>query len=311
MKNPFYQKDIISCNELTKEDIAILFETASDIRKRVTEGKSIDTLAGKILSLLFFEPSSRTFSSFVSAMQRLGGGIIPITDVSHTSLVKGETFEDTVTTFSRLSDTIVIRHPREGSAKDASAVSDIPVINAGDGAGEHPTQALLDVFTILDHFKDMSSLRVTLAGDLLYGRTVHSLIRLLGLFHVSEIRLVSPTELQMPEDLVSTIQQLSISVSQTQDLADAISDTDVLYMTRVQKERFTDPLGYERLKDSFVITPETMKHLPKNAILMHPLPRIHEIAKEVDSDSRSMYFREQIPNGMYIRMALLSLILKK
>ena len=187
----------------------------------------------------------------------------------------------------------------------------MPVINAGDGAGEHPTQALLDLFTIADHFKSLSQLTVTFVGDLLYGRTVHSLAQLLFLYRPAEIRLVSPKELRMPQALMEKIATAGVVARETEDLEGALQDSDVLYMTRIQKERFSDPLAYVRLKDSFCVTQRSMKKLKKTAILMHPFPRVNEIDIAVDSDPRALYLREQIPNGMYVRMALLSLILSK
>lgn len=282
-------KHILSAGDFSKDDIENVFALA---RRKVWP-----RLAGKVMAALFYEPSTRTYGSFLSAMQRLGGGFIPLNGMGNTSVGKGETFRDTVETFSKLSDIIVVRHPDVGSAHIAAEVSLVPVINAGDGRGEHPTQALLDLFTIQSHFPDISDLTITLVGDLKNGRTVHSLYSLLLLYHTKKINFVSPRELAMP------------GITGSDDLEKVLPETDVLYMTRVQKERFSDPLVYERLKDSFCVTPMTMKKLKKTAILMHPLPRINEISTDVDSDRRSLYFREQIQNGMYVRMALLSRIL--
>jgi len=288
-----YQKDILKIADISHDDIDTLFELAKKMRME----SSSNILAGKVMTALYYEPSSRTFGSFISAMQRLGGGIIPLQGVAFSSVVKGETLADTVETFSRLSDIIVFRHPDEGSAQIAADASHVPVINAGDGIGEHPTQALLDLFTICDHFDDISDLTITFVGDLKNGRTVHSLRSLLSLYHPKKINFVSPPELAIS------------GVAGSDNLEEVLPETDVLYMTRVQKERFTDPLEYARVKDSFRVTGDTMKKLKKTAILMHPFPRVNEISLEVDDDPRAVYLREQIPNGLYVRMALLSLIL--
>jgi aspartate carbamoyltransferase len=302
-------KHIVSIAGFEPAAVEKVFEVARDMRSLVEKKGASSLLSGRIMATLFYEPSSRTYGSFVSAMQRLGGGVIPLQSMEHSSVVKGETFEDTIATFGKLADVIVLRHAQEGSASKAATISSVPVINAGDGADEHPTQALLDVFTMHDHFADFSKIRITLVGDLLYGRTVHSLIQLLGRYKPVEIRLVSPKELRMPSVLVEKLEQSGVALQQTDQLQQVIGDTDVLYMTRVQKERFADVLEYERLKDSFQVTDETMKLLKKESILMHPFPRVHEISPSVDQDPRALYIREQIPNGLYVRMALLSMVL--
>lgn len=293
MKNNFYGKNFVSVSSLTKEDIALVFSTARNMKN------PSNVLQGKIMTALFYEPSSRTYGSFISAMQRLGGGFIPIQGVAYSSVSKGETLEDTVATFARLSDIIVLRHPDEGAAGIAANVSTVPVINAGDGTGEHPTQALLDLYTIQSHFQDISNLMITFAGDLKNGRTVHSLRALLSMYKPKKIHYISPPELTLPDAHGSL------------DLEAVLSETDVLYVTRVQKERFSDAAEYERLKNVFCITAGTMKKLKKSAILMHPFPRVGEIVPPVDTDARAVYLREQISNGLYVRMALLSLILNK
>jgi len=309
MKNGLHGKHIVTIENISPDDMERIMAQARSMRDLVLKKGSSDILSGKIMAALFYEPSSRTFGSFVSAMQRLGGGIIPLQGMTYSSVVKGETLEDTVETFSRLSDVIILRHGQEGSADRATRVSQVPLINAGDGAGEHPTQAMLDLFTIVDHFGDISHLTFTFVGDLLYGRTVHSLMQLVSRYNPKEIRLVSPKELQIPKALVEKVETSGVTVHQTDVLKETLGDTDVLYMTRVQKERFADPLVYERLKNSFHVTVETMKQLKKTSVLMHPFPRVNEIAPDVDSDPRALYLREQIPNGLYVRMALLSLIL--
>jgi aspartate carbamoyltransferase len=306
--NTFFGKDILSTSQFTRDDVEIVLERACKMREIIKTAGATDLLHGKIMTALFYEPSSRTYGSFISAMQRLGGGFIPLQGVTYSSVAKGETLEDTVATFSNYSDVVVLRHPQVGAAKLAAAASTVPVINAGDGPGEHPTQALLDMFTIIDHLGSVDGKTITLVGDLLNGRTVHSLVTLLQLYKPKAINLVAPKELQMPPE---TVRDIKTPVFETESLDEVLSGTDVLYVTRVQKERFQNLTVYEKLKDRFVITGETMNKLGTTAILMHPFPRVSEIATEVDSDPRALYLREQIKNGMYVRMALLSLILNK
>lgn len=305
MKNNFFGKDIITIGHLTTEDIELLFSETRRITTLVQRGEASTLLRGNIMAALFYEPSSRTFGSFIAAMQRLGGSVIPLNDMSHLSIAKGETFEDTIGTFSAYADVLVIRHPDAGSLRIAASCASVPVINAGDGIGEHPTQALLDVFTITNHFPDISKLKITIVGDFLYGRTVHSLVQLLTRFHPREIRLVSSNELRLPRKYINQ------SMKETDDLEAVLQDTDVLYMTRIQKERFSDPQLYARLRNNFSLNVNMMAKLKKSAILMHPFPRVGEISPEIDTDSRALYLREQIPNGLYVRMALLLLILKE
>lgn len=301
--------DILSASQFTKDDVTEIVTVTKSMREMVKKKGAADILRGKIMTALFYEPSSRTFGSFVAAMQRLGGGFIPLQGVVYSSVAKGESLPDTVRTFAAFSDCIVLRHPQVGAAHIAAEATDIPVINAGDGIGEHPTQALLDFFTIMDHFGSVRDLTITLAGDLLNGRTVHSLITLLSLFSPKEIRLVSPAVLKIPVKLLENPKKAGIRVTELEGLDDALSKTDVLYVTRVQKERFTDLDVYEKVKYAYIITPDVMKKAKKTAILMHPFPRVGEISPEVDNDPRALYLREQIPNGMYVRMALLSLLL--
>lgn len=309
--NPLYLQDILTSLQFTKSDIDLVFEHTRRMRDMVTTSGANDELAGKIMTALFYEPSSRTFGSFVTAIERLGGGFIPLQGVVYSSVAKGETLEDTVRTFGSFSDIIVIRHPQKGAAKIAADIIDKPVINAGDGPGEHPTQALLDLFTITDHFPSVDGLSMTFVGDLLYGRTVHSLTTLLSLYHPKRITYVSPEELKMPAEFVSMLEKKNISVRQTDILEPELASTDVLYVTRVQKERFRDLNVYEKLKSRYIITNTTMKKLGKRSIVMHPFPRVGEILAEVDQDPRALYIREQMRNGMYVRMALLSLVLIK
>jgi len=310
-RNNFFLKDTLSADQFSAADLQILTKTAEAMKKLVETKGGNDILKGKLMTALFYEPSSRTFGSFIAAMQRLGGSTIPLQGVSYSSVAKGETLADTVRTFGCYSDVIVIRHPEVGSAKIAAEFCDKPIINAGDGVGEHPTQALLDYYTITQHFGSVEGLQITLVGDLLNGRTVHSLSKLLSLNKSITLNLVSPDILCLPQNLIAVLQQRGVTITQHQHLTDVLPETDVLYITRVQKERFTDLDLYEQLKHHYVITPSTLKKAKKSAIVMHPLPRVGEITMDVDLDKRAVYIREEMQNGMYMRMALLALTLLK
>lgn len=305
----FTGKDIISIDQFTPADVERLFAEADAMQQAVTQDGGSDLLKGKLMASLFYEPSTRTSSSFLAAMQRLGGGIIPINEVNYSSVAKGENLEDTVRTLECYSDVIVLRHGKIGAAALAAAQVGIPLINAGDGAGEHPTQALLDLFTIQKELGRIDGLNITLLGDLKNGRTVHSLARLLAMYK-SQLNYVSPNQLRMPAELVATLDAAGVQQYQTDSLDEVIGDSDVLYVTRVQKERMVSDDEYKEVKGSYVITPETMTQAKPNMALMHPLPRVGEISSQVDSDERSAYFR-QMEYGMYVRMALLALVLGK
>ncbi|MCK4883261.1 MAG: aspartate carbamoyltransferase, partial [Candidatus Diapherotrites archaeon] len=264
--------------------------------------------SGKILGSAFFEPSTRTMLSFHSAMQRLGGSVLGFSDPSVTSVKKGECLADTMRTLEAYCDLMVIRHPNEGSAKPSSEFVSIPVINAGDGGREHPIQTLLDVFTIKEKKGSLKGLNVVLCGDLKYGRTVHSLAKALAGLGVN-ISCVSPSELKMPESTTTSIQRKhGVSVVEETDLISAVKDADVLYMTRIQKERFGSPEEYAKVKDCYVVNKKVMSMANENMLLMHPLPRVNEITFDVDSDKRAIFF-EQALNGVFVRMALISLVL--
>jgi aspartate carbamoyltransferase len=270
---------------------------------------TFDLLKGKILTNLFYEPSTRTSSSFTAAMERLGGSVIPISEVKYSSVAKGESLPDTVRTLECYSDVIVLRHPETGAAATAARYARKPIINAGDGTGEHPTQALLDLFTIREELGRLEGLTVTMLGDLKYGRTVHSLSRLLTLYG-AKLNFVSPEILRMPPAIVEELGKSGLVQNEYTQLDSVLAETDVLYVTRVQKERFDDLNVYESVKGAFVITPETMKSAKSQMVLMHPLPRVGEISYEVDADPRAAYFR-QMEYGLYVRMALLAMVLGK
>jgi aspartate carbamoyltransferase len=308
-KAPFYGKDILSVKQFSRSDLEYIFAVAHEMREMVARVGSFDLLKGKILANLFYEPSTRTSSSFTSAMERLGGSVVPINEVRYSSVSKGESLPDTVRTLDCYADIIVLRHPEMGSAALASQYARKPIINAGDGVGEHPTQALLDLFTIVEELKDVDGLTVTMLGDLKYGRTVHSLARLLSLFKV-KINYVSPDILRMPAEIIEELNELGIEQAEYNSLDQIISSTDVLYVTRVQKERFENQEDYESVKGAFVVDTEIMNQAKERMIVMHPLPRVGEITMEVDDDPRAAYFR-QMEYGMYVRMALLAMVLGK
>jgi aspartate carbamoyltransferase len=302
-------KDILHGNQFTKSELQAIMKVASGFEKELKGKGAIPLLKGKLAATLFFEPSTRTRLSFEAAMQRLGGGVISLGAVESSSVAKGETLADTARTVAQYADVIVLRHPRIGSAKEAAEAVDIPVINAGDGAGQHPTQALLDLYTIrkeLGRFKDLT---VCLVGDLKNGRTVHALVEILSHFEV-RFYLVSPTLLQMPEEIIARMKEKGCEFIETDDLALAASRSDLIYMTRIQKERFTDLSEYEKTKGSYIINREFIDRLKKKITILHPLPRVDEINPDVDSYAGAAYFR-QMRNGVYVRMALLSMIFGK
>lgn len=305
----YYGKDIISVKQFSHGDLDYIFGVAREMEEMVRRVGSFDLLKGKILANLFYEPSTRTSSSFTSAMERLGGSVIPISEVRYSSVSKGESLPDTVRTLEAYADVIVLRHPEVGSAELAAKYARKPIINAGDGVGEHPTQALLDLFTIQEEMGSIDGLTVTMVGDLKYGRTVHSLARLLTLFNI-RLNYVSPEILRMPEHIVEEVKARNIPQSEHSSLDDVIAESDVLYVTRVQKERFEDQDIYEKVKSAFVIDPEVLTKAKSDMIVMHPLPRVGEITMEVDDDPRAAYFR-QMEYGLYVRMALLAMVLGK
>ncbi len=304
-----YGQHILSVKQFSREDIEAIFVIAEEMRTMVERVGTFDLLKGKLLASLFYEPSTRTSSSFTAAMERLGGSVIPISEVRYSSVSKGESLPDTVRTLECYSDVIVLRHPEVGAAATAARYVRKPIINAGDGIGEHPTQALLDLFTIREELGNLDGLTVTMLGDLKNGRTVHSLSRLLTLFH-ARINLVSPEMLRMPPEIMEELAAKGVTLSEHRELEAVLPNTDVLYVTRVQKERFADEADYLAHKDAYVITPATLTQAKQKMIVMHPLPRVGEISMEVDDDPRAAYFR-QMEYGLYVRMALLAMVLGK
>jgi aspartate carbamoyltransferase len=306
---PWYGKSIISVKQFSREDLTYIIAVAHEMREMVARVGSFDLLKGKILANLFYEPSTRTSSSFTSAMERLGGSVIPINEVRYSSVAKGESLPDTVRTLECYADVIVLRHPEKGASAKAARYARKPVINAGDGVGEHPTQALLDLFTIQEELRQVDGLTVTMLGDLKYGRTVHSLARLLSLYNV-RLNYVAPKVVAMPRDIIDEVAASGVPQAEYTSLEDCLPETDVLYVTRIQKERFENPEEYEQVKGFYVITPGTLKQAKDRMIVMHPFPRVGEISMEVDDDPRAAYFR-QMEYGLYVRMALLAMVLGK
>lgn len=305
----FYGQHILSVSQFARTDLEYIFAVAAEMRTMVERVGTFDLLKGKILTNLFYEPSTRTSSSFTAAMERLGGSVIPINEVKYSSVAKGESLPDTIRTLECYSDVIVLRHPETGSAATAARYARKPIINAGDGTGEHPTQALLDLFTIREELGRLEGLTVTMLGDLKFGRTVHSLSRLLALYG-AKLNYVSPDILRMPQSIVEELGKFGVEQHEYAQLDPVLAETDVLYVTRVQKERFDDLNVHESVKGAYVISVETMKGAKQQMVLMHPLPRVGEISMDVDTDPRAAYFR-QMEYGLYVRMALLAMVLGK
>ncbi|KAG0278845.1 hypothetical protein BGZ95_002994 [Linnemannia exigua] len=306
--SPFSHRHILSSKQFDRNELHTLFSLAHEMRTQVERNGSIDLLHGKVMCSMFYEPSTRTSCSFQAAMLRLGGTVVGA-DGSSSSVVKGETLADTVRTLGCYGDLIVLRHPAPGSAATAAKFSKVPIINAGDGIGEHPTQAFLDVYTIREELGTVNGLTITLVGDLKNGRTVHSLVKLLAYYHVT-LNFVSPASLRMPEEVKAELVKAGITFTELTDLNEVIAESDVVYVTRVQKERFDNLEEYERVKSAYIINNKMMSKAKTQMVVMHPLPRVSEIEPEVDFDQRAAYFR-QMRYGLYVRMALLALVLGK
>jgi aspartate carbamoyltransferase catalytic subunit len=302
----FTGKDIISIKDFSKKEIDHILKCAEKMIPFAKGEKTLTLLEGKILSSLFFEPSTRTRLSFESAMNRLSGRVIGFADPTATSQKKGETLADTIRMADAYSDIIVMRHPSEGAARLAADFADSPILNAGDGAGHHPTQCLLDLFTIFHEKKHIGKQNVVLLGDLKYGRTVHSLAYALSLYG-SDLTFVSPKSLKMPREVINECKNLGATPTSTTKVEKALKNADVLYVTRIQKERFPDLEEYNRVVGTYQITMDLLKPVKKDMIIMHPLPRVTEIAPAVDQTDHAVYFKQAF-NGVPIRMALLSLV---
>jgi len=301
----FTKKHIISMRDFSRVEIDAILKKAEELES-FAKGKKSDLLAGKILALLFYEPSTRTRLSFETAMKRLGGETVNMISTETSSASKGETLADTIRVVSEYADAIVLRHSKEGSARMAAEISNAPVINAGDGAGHHPTQTLLDLYTIKRE-SHLENLDIALIGDLKYGRTVHSLAYALSLYG-AKISLVSPEQLKMPDEIKGDLRKRGVDVSETTKLEDVIPNVDVLYMTRIQKERFPDPSEYQKVAGTYRISAELLKDARDDMIIMHPLPRVNEIDADVDATKHARYFQQAF-YGVPVRMAVMSLVL--
>ncbi len=302
-------RDILNAAQFSRQEIETIMETAAYYEKKIKDGEVLKDMEGKVMASLFFEPSTRTRLSFETAMNRLGGSVITVaesTKVQTSSTAKGETLTDSIKVVDLYADVIVVRSPQKGAADEAASAADNPVLNSGDGAGEHPTQALLDIYTILKEKGDLVGLTVTLLGDLKHGRTVHSLIRVLSHYNC-KIILVAPEKLKMPADIVADVEKMGVEVKQTDNLQEAAAVSDVLYVTRIQKERFENEAEYDQVKDDFIVDSKLLSSAKSGITIMHPLPRVNEIAVDVDGYAGAAYFR-QAGNGVPVRMALLALV---
>lgn len=296
-------KSLISIHDFSKEEILHILSVAAGMEKN----KSQKILDGKVVACLFFEPSTRTRLSFETAANRLGARVIGFSDIKNTSITKGETLKDTIKMVSNYVDLIVMRHPLEGAARYASEVCDIPVVNAGDGANQHPSQTLLDLYTILETQGRLDNVTINMVGDLKYGRTVHSLLQAMSHFN-PEFIFTAPPELRLPEEYRTFLSGKGIPFTETASLQEYLNGCDILYMTRVQQERFSDPMEYEKVKNVYRLEASMLTEVRDNMKILHPLPRVDEIAVDVD-DTKYAYFYKQAENGMYVRMAIISYLL--
>ncbi len=296
-------KSLISITDFSKDDYLKILDTAAGFEKKSYQ----DLLKGKVIATLFFEPSTRTRLSFESAINRIGGKVIGFSDSVTSSVTKGETLYDTIRVVSNYAELIVMRHPLEGSARYASELTKIPVINAGDGANQHPTQTLLDLYSIQKTQGKLTDLNIFMVGDLKYGRTVHSLLMALSEFNAT-FYFISPDELRMPEEYKILLNSIGLQYHESRELNGNIKNADIVYMTRVQKERFSDPIEYEKTKNAYVLRDEMLAGTRENMRVLHPLPRVNEINTDVDANPKAYYF-QQTENGVYVRQAIISLIL--
>jgi len=299
MKN----KSLISINDYSKEQIIKILDLAEDFEKNPNQ----KLLEGKVVASLFFEPSTRTRLSFESAISRLGGKVIGFASKDSSSVQKGESLKDTIKTVNNYCDLIIMRHPLEGSARYASEVADVPVINAGDGANQHPTQTMLDLYSIRKTQQTLENLNLSLVGDLKYGRTVHSLLMAMSNFNPA-YHFISPPELKMPEEYKMFLREKNLDYKEHTDFTDVITEADIVYMTRIQRERFSDPMEYEKTKNSYVLRNSMLEGTKENLRILHPLPRVNEIHEDVDESSKAYYFPQAL-NGVYTRMAIMASIL--
>lgn len=297
-------KSLISITDFTKDEYLKIMRLAEDFEKNPNQ----KLLQGKVIATLFFEPSTRTRLSFETAINRLGGKIIGFSDSNSSSVVKGETLHDTIKMVSNYADMIIMRHPLEGSARYASEVSEVPIINAGDGANQHPSQTLLDMYSIKKTQGSLDNINLCLVGDLKYGRTVHSLLMAMIQFNNPTFHFIAPPELAMPNEYKYLLKAHGIRYYEHNVFNDVINDADIIYMTRVQKERFIDPVEYEKVKNVFILRNEMLDGTKETMRILHPLPRVNEIHTNVDSNPKAYYFTQAL-NGVYARMAIISHLL--
>lgn len=298
------KKDLISITDYSKEDYLRILELAADFENNPNQR----LLEGKVVASLFFEPSTRTRLSFETAINRLGGRIVGFSDAGSSSVSKGETLHDTIRMVSNYVDLIVMRHPLEGSARYASEVAEVPVINAGDGANQHPTQTLLDMYSILKTQGTLDHINIFMIGDLKYGRTVHSLMMAMTEFENPIFNFIAPEELTMPEEYKLFLNEKGIRYFEHTEINDNINHADIIYMTRVQKERFMDPIEYEKVKNVYILKNRMLKDTKTNMRILHPLPRVNEIHPDVDKNEKAYYFT-QARNGVFTRQAIIAHIL--
>lgn len=296
-------KSLISINDFTREEHIRILDLAEAFERRPRQR----ILEDFVVATLFFEPSTRTRLSFESAATRLGAQVIGFSEAGSTSIQKGESLRDTILTISNYSDIIIMRHPREGSARFASEVASVPIINAGDGANQHPTQTLLDMYSIRKTQGKLDNLNIAFIGDLKYGRTVHSLVQAFCNYNTT-FHLVSPLELKLPSSVKMHIKDRKLAYFQYTELSEVIPKADVIYMTRIQKERFSDPIEYEKVKNSYILKNHMLENAKANMRILHPLPRVNEIAIDVDTNPKAYYFTQAL-NGVFVRQALLASIL--
>jgi len=295
------KKDLISITDYSKEEYLKIMKLAAEFE----ENPNQQLLEGKVVASLFFEPSTRTRLSFETAINRLGGRIVGFADPGSSSATKGETLHDTIKMVSNYADLIVMRHPLEGAARYAAEVSPVPVINAGDGANQHPTQTLLDMYSILKTQDTLNNLNIFMVGDLKYGRTVHSLLQAMSVFENPIFNFIAPTELQMPEEYKIFLREKGIRYFVHREFTDIISEADIIYMTRVQKERFSDPIEYEKVKNVYILNNAMLENTKPNLRILHPLPRVNEIATDVDKNEKAYYFTQAL-NGVFTREAIIA-----
>jgi aspartate carbamoyltransferase catalytic subunit len=300
MKN----RSLISINDYTRDEVIQVLDHAEKFEANPRQ----KILSNYVIASLFFEPSTRTRLSFESAINQLGGRVVGFSDSSNSSVSKGESIRDTIQTVSLYSDLIVMRHPLDGSARFASEVAPVPIINAGDGSNQHPTQCLLDLYSIRKTQGQLDNIDIAFVGDLKYGRTVHSLVIALTMFKNVTFHLVSPVELKLPSAVKQYIKDNNFTYHQYEEIKDVIPKVDILYMTRIQRERFSDPMEYERVKNSYILENSMLSESKDNLRILHPLPRVNEISEDVDTNPKAYYF-QQAQNGVYVRQALLASIL--